>query len=144
MFCFHIPAFLRVSIVSDYGLDDRGLIPERGRGCFFNLSFYTGSGAHQTSCTMGTGVPSERVDDGRDVTLTTHPPLVPRLKMCGSSSPSASMACGRTTYLTFTVYAGTLAGQGFSRRYIFMAMHTFVSAFRDAKFYGVSDVSLAN
>jgi hypothetical protein len=34
-----------VSIVSYYGLDDRGSIPDRGRG----------SGTHPASCPMGTG-----------------------------------------------------------------------------------------
>jgi hypothetical protein len=39
------------SIVSDYGLDDRGSIPGGG------LCVQTGSGAHPASCTMGTGGP---------------------------------------------------------------------------------------
>jgi hypothetical protein len=44
-----------VSIVSDYGLDDRGLIPDRCRGVFFWLCIQTGSGAHPASCLLGTG-----------------------------------------------------------------------------------------
>jgi hypothetical protein len=47
-----------VSVVSNYGLDDRGSIPERGRGFFFYPLpgvFYPG------------------VKRGRGVTLTTHP-----------------------------------------------------------------------
>jgi hypothetical protein len=47
-----------VSIVSDYELDDRGSIPDRGRG--FSLCVQTGSGAHPASYPMGTGVPFPR------------------------------------------------------------------------------------
>jgi hypothetical protein len=43
-----------VSIVSDYGLDDRGSIHDRGRGF---LCVQTGSGTHPASCLMGTGGP---------------------------------------------------------------------------------------
>jgi hypothetical protein len=43
------------SIVSDYGLDDRGSIPGRGRG--FCPCVHTGSEAHPASCPMGTGGP---------------------------------------------------------------------------------------
>jgi hypothetical protein len=41
----------------------------------------TGSGAHPASCTMGTGGPFPGIKRGRGVTLTTHPHLVPRLRM---------------------------------------------------------------
>jgi hypothetical protein len=43
------------SIVSDYGLDDRGSIPERGRGFSSSPCVQTGSGAHPASYSMGTG-----------------------------------------------------------------------------------------
>jgi hypothetical protein len=47
-----------VSIMSDYGLDDRGSIPGRGKGYFSSsLCVQTGSGAHPASSTMGTGGP---------------------------------------------------------------------------------------
>jgi hypothetical protein len=47
-----------VSIVSDYGLDDRDSIPERDRGFFSSiLCVQTGSGAHPASCIIGTGGP---------------------------------------------------------------------------------------
>jgi hypothetical protein len=45
---------------------------------FFSL-VHTGSGAHPASCTMGTGSLSRRYI-GREVSLTTHPHLAPRLK----------------------------------------------------------------
>jgi hypothetical protein len=49
-----------VSIVSDYGLDDRaiGVRSQAGAKDFSsNLCVQTGSGAHPASCTMGTGGP---------------------------------------------------------------------------------------
>jgi hypothetical protein len=49
-----------VSTVSDYGLDDRGSIPDRGRGFSSSLCIQTGSGAHSASYTMGTGGPLSR------------------------------------------------------------------------------------
>jgi hypothetical protein len=49
-----------VSIVSDYGLDDRAIrvrSPAGAKNFSSNLCVYTGSGAHPASCTMGTGGP---------------------------------------------------------------------------------------
>jgi hypothetical protein len=49
-----------VSIVSDYGLDDRaiGVRSEAGgKGFSSSVCVQTGSGAHPASCTMGTGGP---------------------------------------------------------------------------------------
>jgi hypothetical protein len=46
------------SIVSDYGLDDRGMevpSPAEAKNFSSNLCVQTGSGAHPTSCPMGTG-----------------------------------------------------------------------------------------
>jgi hypothetical protein len=56
------------SIVSDYGLDDRGSIPDRGRGFFLYLCIQTGSGAHPASYPMGTGgpFPAGKARPGRD------------------------------------------------------------------------------
>jgi hypothetical protein len=50
--------FTFLLLLSDYGLDDRGSIPDRGRG-FFSSSpcVQTGSGAHPASYPMGTGGP---------------------------------------------------------------------------------------
>jgi hypothetical protein len=47
-----------VSIVSDYGLDDREievLSPEEAKDFSPRLCVQTGSGVHPASCTMGTG-----------------------------------------------------------------------------------------
>jgi hypothetical protein len=49
-----------VSIVSDYGLDDRAIgvrSPAVAKDFSSNLCVQTGSGAHPASCTMGTGGP---------------------------------------------------------------------------------------
>jgi hypothetical protein len=59
--------------MSDYGLDDRGSIPERGGGFSSSLCVQTGSRAHPAPCPMGTGDLSPGVKRGRGVTLTTHP-----------------------------------------------------------------------
>jgi hypothetical protein len=94
-----------VSIVSDYGLDYRAIrdrSPAEAKDISSNLCVQTDSGAHPTSCTMGTGSPFPGTKRGRDVTLTTHPYLVPRSRMSRSytsSSPSAIMACSGTALL---------------------------------------------
>jgi hypothetical protein len=91
-----------VSIVSDYRLDDRDSIPDRGRGFFSSLCVQSSSGAHPASCTMGTGGLFPWVKHGRGMMLTTHPHLVLRLRMSRSytsSPPSAFMACSGTALL---------------------------------------------
>jgi hypothetical protein len=58
-----------VGIVSDYGMEDRGSIPGRGRGFFSSSpSVQTGFGAHPASCPMGTGgpFPGGKARPGRD------------------------------------------------------------------------------
>jgi hypothetical protein len=60
-----------VSIVSDYGLDDRAIgvrSSAESRDFSFNLCVQTGSGAHPASCTMGTGdlSPGVKARPGRD------------------------------------------------------------------------------
>jgi hypothetical protein len=60
-----------VSIVSDYGLDDRVIgVRSLAEAKDFSSSFcvQTGSGAHPASCPMGTGVISPGVKHFRDVT----------------------------------------------------------------------------
>jgi hypothetical protein len=54
--------------VSDYGLDNGGSIPGRGRGFFSSPCVHTGSGAHPASYLMGTGVfaPGGKARPGRD------------------------------------------------------------------------------
>jgi hypothetical protein len=68
-----------VSIVSGYGLDDRGLIPGRGKG-FFSVTSESkpAIGAQPVSCSMFTGVLSPGLNRDRGVTVTTHPHLVPK------------------------------------------------------------------
>jgi hypothetical protein len=49
-----------VSVVSDYGLDDRAIgvqSPAEAKDFSSSLCVQTGSGAHPASCTMGTGGP---------------------------------------------------------------------------------------
>jgi hypothetical protein len=62
------------SITSDYGLDYRGSIPDRGRGFFSSPCVQTGSGAHPTSYPMVTGgpFPGGKLRPGRDA---DHSPL---------------------------------------------------------------------
>jgi hypothetical protein len=54
--------------VSDYGLDDRGSIPDRGRGFPSSPCIETGSEAHPVSYPMGTGgpFPGGKARPGRD------------------------------------------------------------------------------
>jgi hypothetical protein len=70
------------SIVSDYGLDDRGSIPDRGRGFFFQL--LRPDRPTQPPIQRVPGVLSPGIKCGRGVTLTTHPHLVPSLSMSRS------------------------------------------------------------
>jgi hypothetical protein len=66
-----------VSIVYGCGLDDRAnevRSPAEAKNFSSSLCVQTGSGAHPTSCTMGTGGgPFPGLKGGRDVTLTTQP-----------------------------------------------------------------------
>jgi hypothetical protein len=52
----------------DYGLDNRGSIPDRGRGFFSSLCVQTGCEAHPSSCAMGTWgpFPGDKAWPGRD------------------------------------------------------------------------------
>jgi hypothetical protein len=66
-----------VSIVSDYGLDDRAIgvrSPAGSKDFSSNLCVQTGSGANPDSCTMGTGgpFPGGKARPGRDA---DHSPL---------------------------------------------------------------------
>jgi hypothetical protein len=75
-----------VSIVSNYGLDDRAIVvrsPTGAKDFSSSLGVQTGSGANPASC------PFPRAKRRRGVTLTTHSHLVPRSKMSRShiSSP---------------------------------------------------------
>jgi hypothetical protein len=66
-----------VSIVSDYGLDDRAIgvrSPEGAKDFSSNLCVQSASGAHPDSCPIGNGGPFPGAKLGLGVTLTTHPP----------------------------------------------------------------------
>jgi hypothetical protein len=83
-----------VSIVSGYRLDDPGLITGRRRESFSLTSMCRQAVRPiQPPVQWVLGVFSPRVKRGRDVTLTTHPRLVPRLRMSRSytSSPPSLM-----------------------------------------------------
>jgi hypothetical protein len=61
-----------VSIVCDYGLDDRAIevrSPAEAKDFSSSLCVQTDSGAHPASCTMGTGgpFPGAKARPGRDV-----------------------------------------------------------------------------
>ena len=63
-----------VGIATGYGLDGPGIESRWGRD--FSAPVQTGPGAHTASCTVGTrSFPG--VKNGRGVTLTPHPLLVP-------------------------------------------------------------------
>jgi hypothetical protein len=77
-----------VSIVSDYGVDDRAIgvrSPAGANNFFYNLCVQTGSEAHLASCTMGTRGPFPGAKRGRGVMLTTQ---VPRSRMSRSYASS--------------------------------------------------------
>jgi hypothetical protein len=77
-----------VCIVSGYGLDDRGLIPGRGERILPVASVYnTGTGAHQASCTMGTGgpFPGSKARPGSDADHSLQ--LVSRMSRSYAFSP---------------------------------------------------------
>jgi hypothetical protein len=78
------------SIVSDYGLDDRGSIPDGGRGFFFLLALASrpALGPTQFPVQWVPGVLSSWVKRGQGVMLPTHPHLVPRLRMSRSYTSS--------------------------------------------------------
>jgi hypothetical protein len=68
-----------VSIVSDYGLGDRGSIPDRGKMIFSSSLFvYTGSGSYPASYLVGTGdhFPGGKVRPGRDADTASSAEVV--------------------------------------------------------------------
>jgi hypothetical protein len=80
-----------VSIVSGYGLDDRAIevrSPAGAKDFSSSLCVQTGSGAHQASCTMGTGGPFSggKARSGRDADRSPH--LVPMSWMSRSYTSS--------------------------------------------------------
>jgi hypothetical protein len=83
------------STVSDYILDDRGLIPGRGTGFWSGICVQTSSEAQPTSYPMGTSVPfaGGKARSGRDADHSPH--LVPTSGMSTrySSSPPLYLHC---------------------------------------------------
>jgi hypothetical protein len=99
-----------VSVVSDYGLNDRAIgvrSPAGAKDFPVNLCVQTGSEAHPASCTMGTGGPFPGAKRGLGVTLTTHLHLMPSSRMSMSYPPLppiATLACSGTALLIFIVW----------------------------------------
>jgi hypothetical protein len=89
-----------VSIVSDYGLDDRGSIPTESEDFSSSLCVQTGSGAHQASCTMGTGVPfpGGKARPGRDADHSPPSSAEVKNECIYPLTPCASMACSGITF----------------------------------------------
>jgi hypothetical protein len=94
---FSAPAAFRsrgslVSIVPNYGLDDRGSIPEQ-RQKIFLLASASRPAMRPTHPPVQRvpGVLSPGVKRGRGVMLTTNPHLVPRLRMSRSYTSSPPM-----------------------------------------------------
>jgi hypothetical protein len=88
-----------VSIVSDYGLDDRAIGVRslaEAKDFSSSLCVQTGSGAHPASCTMGTvgPFPGGKAWLGRDADL---------------SPPSASMTCSGTALLTSQIWSRSVS-----------------------------------
>jgi len=65
----------------------RGSIPGRGEKMFPLASVSRPGPRPSVSCTMGTGGSFPGVNQGRGVTLTTHPHLVPRSRISRSYTP---------------------------------------------------------
>jgi hypothetical protein len=102
-----------VSTVSNYGLDGRCSIPDRGRG-FFPLISASRPALEPTQPPIQwvPGALSPRVKRGRGVMLTTHPLLVPRLRKSRSYTschPDAPL-CSVTgpLYLSFLLHPTVL------------------------------------
>jgi hypothetical protein len=99
-----------VSIVSGYKLDDWAIevrSPAEAKGCFPLASVSRlALGPTQPPVQWVPGVLSPGLKCSQGVTLTTHPHLVPRLRVSrsySSSLPSAFMVCSGTA-LAFSIY----------------------------------------
>jgi hypothetical protein len=91
-----------VSIVSDYGLNNRAIgvrSPTEARDFSFSLCVQTGSGAKPASNAMGAGgpFPGGKALPGRDADDSPH--LVPRSRMSSSYTSSPPRACSGTALL---------------------------------------------
>jgi hypothetical protein len=107
MFSLLAGAGLAVSIVSDYGLDNRAIedwSPAEAKHVSSSLCVHTSSGYHPASCPMGTGGSSQggKARLGRDSDHSPH--LVPRSWMrrsYASSLPSSPWVCCGTALPLF-------------------------------------------
>jgi hypothetical protein len=96
--------------VSEYGLDNRAIgirSPAEAKNVSSNLCVQTGSAAHPTTSTMGTGgpFPGGKERPGRDADHS--PPSSAEVKndrSYTSSHPSASMACSGIALFLFFSY----------------------------------------
>jgi hypothetical protein len=99
-----------VSIVSDYGLNDRAIgvrSPTEADDFSSNVCVKTSSGAHPASCPMGTGGPFSggKERPGRDADYSSH--LVPRSRMSRSynfSPPYASIGVLWDCFFAFRMF----------------------------------------
>jgi hypothetical protein len=111
-----------VSIVSDYGLDDRAIevrSPAEARDFSCSHCVQTGCGARPASCTVGTGFTFPGVKRGRGETLTTHPHLVPGLLMSRSytsCTPCASIGVLWDCFLQPFPSTGRRSGVGYCKK----------------------------
>jgi hypothetical protein len=96
-----------VSIVSGYGLDDRGSIPSRGK-MIFPLATVSrpALGPTQPPIQWVPGALSLGLKRGRGVTLTTHPYLVSRLKMSRIYTSSPPKGLRGVLWVSFSFLAG--------------------------------------
>jgi hypothetical protein len=92
-----------VSIVSGLHTVTGVRSPSEAKDFPSSLYVQTSSEAHQASYPMGTGSPLPRVKRGQDVTLTTHPHLVPRPRMSrtNASCPQWRLHSGSGTALLY-------------------------------------------
>jgi hypothetical protein len=91
------------SIVSDYGLDDRGSIPDGQRIFLLAPASRPALGPHPASCPMGTGgpFPGGKARPGRDAdhSPSSSAEVKYELELYLLSPPCASMACSGTALL---------------------------------------------
>jgi hypothetical protein len=120
-----------VSIVFDYGLDDRAIevrSPDRGERIFFSsLCVHTGSGAHSASCAMGTRgpLPEAKAWPGRGADQLSQ--LVPRSRMSRrytSSPPKRLHGVLWYRFCFFLITQMTIVFEaGYSRRLAKLFVH---------------------
>jgi hypothetical protein len=103
-------------------------------GARYSAPAQTGPGAHQASCTMGTGSFLE-VKSGRSVTLTPHPLLVPRSRN--------SRAITLPPYGPYGLYRASVPVQGCTLPYLTTVTQLQVNKFNQTRpDNGSSDLQL--